>query len=102
VRGIGPALFVFVTASPVGERGFGRTSDTDGAVERIGDDLDELLKGIRAPGYKVGFALLCSLPYASLPSLPVPSRFSVPFAMSIEPGYEAYSQTVCPEYFNSC
>ena len=100
--GIGPVLFVFVTASPVRERGLGGTSDADGAVERIGDDLDELLKGSRAAGCMEGFGLRCPLPYASPPSLPVPSRFSLPFAMSIEPGYEAYSQTVCPEYFNGC
>jgi hypothetical protein len=54
VRGIGPVLFIFVTASLVGERGIGGTSEADDAVECIGDDLEELLKGSRAPGCKVG------------------------------------------------
>jgi hypothetical protein len=95
-------LFVLVTASPVGERGIGGASEADGAVEIIGDDLEELLKGNRAPGCKVGFALRCPLKYASPPSLPIPGRTSLPLATSIEPGYEAYSQTISPEYFNGC
>ena len=54
MRGIGPVLLVFVTASLVGERGIGGTSEADDAVECIGDDLEELLKGSRTPGCKVG------------------------------------------------
>lgn len=102
MRGIGPVLLVLVTASPVGERGIGETSEADDAVESIGDVLEELLRGSRAPGCKVVFALRCPLTYVSPSSLPVPGRSALPFATSIEPGYEAYSQTVCPEYFNGC
>lgn len=87
-------------ASPVGEGGTGGTLEVGDAVEIIGDDLEELLRGSRAPGCRLGFALRCPLTCASPPSLPVPDRSSLPFATSIEPGYEAYSQTVCPEYFN--
>ena len=57
VRGVGPALFVLVTTSLVGESGIGGTSEVDDAVESIGDDLEELLKGSRVPGCNVGFAL---------------------------------------------
>jgi hypothetical protein len=102
VCGIGPLLFVLATASPVGERGTGGTSDVDDAVESIGDDLEELLKGSRAPGYKLGCALRCTLRYASPPSLPISRRSSLPFAKSIELGCEACSQTVCLVYFNNC
>ena len=54
MRGIGPVLLVFVTASLVGERGIGGISKADDAVECIGDDLEELLKGGRASRCKVG------------------------------------------------
>ena len=61
MRGIDPVLLVFVATSPVGERGTGGTSDVDDIVDSTGEDLEELLKGGRAPAWKVGFALRCPL-----------------------------------------
>jgi hypothetical protein len=57
VRGTGPVLPVLGTASPVGERGTGGTSDVDDTVDSTGDDLDEVLKGSRVPVWRVGFVL---------------------------------------------
>jgi hypothetical protein len=93
VRGTGPVLLVLGTASPVGERGTGGTSDVDDTVDSTGDDLDEALKGSRVPVWRVGFVLRCQLAYTSSPSLPGIS--SLTFATSIELGCKAYNQTVC-------